>query len=403
MSRFFRRSFAFVLAFALAFAGNAAPAFARSGAGPEIGELPSGAPGPKPATGPLLTAPHDVPTVVVAAHDIPPVPSSYVKKDLGWLQLSYPPSASERVASLVHDADAVKTELVEALGQPVLERVEVRIAPTTADMARLAPPNAPPPEYAAGVAYNGMHFVLISMLAPRGAEAVDIDETFRHEMAHVALEDAVGGRHVPVWFNEGLAISLSNELVWGRRQTLMNATLQGTLIPLSDLDRSFPRDNHEVSIAYAQAGDFMQFLRRRSDHARFVSMIDRVKDGQPFDRAIADAYGSDLRKLEFQWRSDLERRFSIIPALTGGGLVWVLVIGALVFAYVRRRRRSKAILEKWEREEAIEDALAARAAAVADADAAAAEGIGSAVSIKRVSVKVAPAKVEHDGRWHTLH
>jgi hypothetical protein len=393
MPRGFRRFFAFLLAFALAFAGGQR---AHAGNVPEIGELPTGAPGPKPATGPMLTAPHDVPTTVAAAKDIPPVPSSYVKKDLGWLQLSYPPSASERVAPIIRDADAVKAELVEALGQPVLERVEVRIALTTADMARLAPVNAPPPEYASGVAYNGMHFVLVSMLQPRGAEAVDIEETFRHEMAHVALEDAVGAHHVPVWFNEGLAIALSNELAWPRRETLMKATLQGTLIPLSDLDRSFPRDNHDVSVAYAQAADFMQFLQRRSDHARFVSMIERVRDGQSFDRAIADAYGSDLRKLEFQWRSELERRFSIIPALTGGGLIWVAVIGALGFAYVRRRRRSKAILEKWEREEAIEDALAARAAAVADGDA-------ERVSIRRVSIKVAPAKVEHDGRWHTLH
>lgn len=397
MARGFRRFFAFVLAFALAFAGGRA-SYAASG--PEIGELPTGAPGPRVPTGPLLTAPHDVPTTVVAAKDIPPVPTSYVKKDLGWLLLSYPPSATERVASIVRDADAVKAQLVEALGQPVLERVEVRITLTTADMARLAPQNAPPPEYASGVAYNGMHFVLISMLQPRGAEAVDLDETFRHEMAHVALEDAVGGHHVPVWFNEGLAITLSNELAWARRETLMKATLQGTLIPLSDLDRSFPRDNHDVSVAYAQAADFMQFLQRRADHARFVSMIERVKDGQAFDRAIADAYGSDLRKLEFQWRSELERRFSIIPALTGGGIIWVVVIGALVFAYVRRRRRSKAILEKWEREEAIEDALAARAAAVADKDA---EDAAPAMSIRRVSVKVAPAKVEHDGRWHTLH
>jgi len=393
MRRFLRFIFAFVLAFALA-----APGVARAGEGPEIGELPSGAPGPRTPTGPALLAPHDVPSFVGVARDIPPVPTSYVTKNIGgWLTLSYPPSAEERVASVVRDADAVKSELVDALGQPVLERLEVRIAPTVADMARLGPASAPPPEYASGVAYNGMHFVLISMLAPRGAEAVDIDETFRHELAHVALEDAVGGRHIPVWFNEGLAISLSGELAWARRTTLINATLSGTLIPLSDLDRSFPRDNHDVSVAYAEAADFMQFLMRRADHARFVSMIERVREGKAFDRAIAEAYGSDLRKLEFQWRTDLERRFSIIPALTGGGLIWVLVMGVLVYAYVRRRRRTKAILEKWEREEAIEDALAARAAA---ADEQAAEP-----AFKRVSItaRAAPTKVEHEGRWHTLH
>src|SRR5262249_16603963 len=153
--------------------------------------------------------PHDVPIVLPTAREaIPPVPAGYVTKERGWLTLSYPPSAEERVASLLEDADSIKGDLAGELAQPILSHVEVRIAPTVADMARLAPPDAPPPEYASGVAYHGLHLVLLSMLAPHGADAVDLDEVFRHELAHVALEDAVQGKHVPVWFNEGLAIAL---------------------------------------------------------------------------------------------------------------------------------------------------------------------------------------------------
>lgn len=361
----------------------------------EIGALPPGASGH--ASGPTLVVPHDVPVLLPTARSaIPPVPSSYETKDLGWLEVSYPAGAGERVASLLRDAEAVKAELTSSLGQPVLSRVTVRVAPTVADMARLAPTDAPPPEYASGVAYHGMHLVLLSMLAPRGAEAVDLDEVFRHELAHVALEDAVGGRHVPVWFNEGLAISLSGELAMARTKTLWSATLSGTLIPLSELDRSFPRDNFDVSIAYAESADFMRFLTRKSDRLRFAALVGRVREGQPFDRAVAEAYGAELRRLELEWRGDLERRFSVIPILTGGGLIWVLVIAALVVAYVRRRRRAKAILARWEREEAIEDARLARLEA-ARADVAAAlldpAKVPSVVSIK----------VEHRGSWHTLH
>jgi hypothetical protein len=263
-------------------------------------------------------------------------------------------------------------------------------------MARLAPPDAPPPEYASGVAYNGMHFVLLSMLAPRGAEAVDLDEVFRHELAHVALEDAVLGKHVPVWFNEGLAIYLSGENPIPRTKTLWSATLSDTLLPLSDLDRSFPRDNFQVSIAYAESADFMRFLTRKSDRLRFAALIDRVREGQPFDRATAEAYGSDLRRLEFEWRGDLEHRFSVIPILTGGGLLWVLVIAALGFAYVRRRRRAKAILAQWEREEALEDARLAKAAA------ALADPLGSALGLAKVP-SATSVKITDDGRWHILH
>lgn len=391
MPRWCRHLFALLVAFATAFV---MPSAARA-SGPEIGALEG-----SQATGPAIVVPHDVP-VVLGREPLPPLPPSYVTKDLGWLELSYPPSASERVASIIEEADAFKAELTSFFGQPVLSRVTVRVAPTVADMARLAPPDAPPPEYASGVAYHGMHLVLLSMLAPRGAQAVDLDEVFRHELVHVALEDALGGRHVPVWFNEGLAISLSGELAMARRKTLWNATLSGTLIPLSELDRSFPRDNFEASIAYAEAADFMQFLTRKSDRLRFASMVERVREGQPFERAIADAYSADLRRLEFEWRSDLERRFSVIPILTGGGLVWVGLIGALVLAYVRRRRRTREILERWGREEALEDARLARL----EAERAAAFGFptdvpGPATAARANGVAV---KIEHQGRWHTIH
>jgi hypothetical protein len=149
-------------------------------------------------------------------------------------------------------------------------------------------------------------------------------------------------------------------------------------------------------VAYAESVDFLRFLQARSDRLRFASTIERVRSGQAFDRALGDAYGTDLRKLEFQWRSDVERRYSLIPLLAGGGILWVGVIGALGWGYVKKRRRAKAILAKWAEEEAIEDALLAQrareAADVSDAE------------LSRLSMRVrAPAKVEHEGNWHTLH
>lgn len=289
----------------------------------------------------------------------------------------------------------MKDLLVSTLGQPVLDHVMVRVAPTVSDMARLAPAEAPPPEYASGVAYHGMHLVLLSMLAPRGGDAVDLEEVFRHELVHVALEDAVLGKHVPVWFNEGLAMRLSGEQGWERRGLLWNATLSDTLLPLSELDRSFPRNSMAVNIAYAESADFMQYLSRRSDQLRFAAMIGRIREGQPFDRAVAEAYGEDLRRLEFQWRGDLEHRFSVIPILTGGGLIWVLVIAGLGVAYVKKRRRTKAILVRWGREEAMEDA---RLEALRRAEEAAAEEELVPSVVERVSLKI-----EDAGRWHTLH
>ena len=328
---------------------------------------------------------------------LPPVPATYQQKDMGWLHVSYVASAHERVAPLLRDAEENKAKLTDELAQPVLAHVELRIARTPEEMATLAPAEAPPPEYASGVAYPSLHLVLLTLSAPGSNEGVNLDEVFRHELSHIALEDAVLGQHVPRWFNEGLAVYQSGEDSMVRSRTLWDATLSKTVLPLADLDRGFPNDHYEVSIAYAESADFVRFLLRTSDQERFAALIERTKGGQPFDRALGDAYGSDLKKLEFQWREQLSKRYTLIPVLAGGSLVWVFVIGALVYGFVKKRRRAKTILERWGKEEA---AIDAAIGAASRAEARARDDGTDHVSIPRIQ---ALPKIEHDGSWHTVH
>jgi hypothetical protein len=170
------------------------------------------------------------------------------------------------------------------------------------------------------------------------------------------------------------------------------------LIPLADLDRGFPSGGYEVSIAYAESADFVRFLMRDADRARFGSFVERMRAGAGFDRALEDAYGTDVRKLEYEWREDVSHRVSFVPLLTGGEVVGSLMAVLAVVAFVKRRRRAKAKLAEWAREEAEADALeararerATRAIEVADDD-----------DMPPGSMPGIPV-VEHEGRWYTVH
>lgn len=357
--------------------------------------------------GPIESAPHDAPIVVQPnAIRIPDVPVGYSERDLGWLKLRYVPSAHDRVEPIIRRAEAMKAEMTDLFGQRVLDRLEVRIARTTDEMAQVAPEGIPPPEYASGVAYAPLHLVLLSLSSPEAAgEAPDIEEVFLHELSHIALYDAVLGQHVPRWFNEGLAIHASKESRFLRIRTLWDATLSKKIIPLAELDQSFPNERYEVSIAYAQSADFVRFLLRDADRARFESLIERVRTGTPFERALTDAYGTDLRKLEFQWLEEIAKRYTFLPFLTGGSLLWVLVFVVLVFGYVKRRKRTKATLERWAREEAEMDA-ALEAERLARAGAVAAEAAANDDGVfprGRAPIPSGLPKIEYEGRWHTLH
>ncbi len=345
-------------------------------------------------------SPRDVPIVVQpSAIVIPPLPETDQVRDLGWLRVAYPPSAHERVQPLLDDADDVKAQLADELGQPVLTRpIEVRIARSPEDMASLAPSEIPPPRYASAVALPGLRLVLLSMRAPATDEGTNLQELFRHELAHIALDDAVGSKHVPLWFNEGFAVHASNEDPYARLQALTGATLSKSLIPLSELDRSFPADHYEVSVAYAESADFVRYLLRQADRSRFAAMIDRTHKGEEFDRALADAYGTDARKLEYEWREELAKRYTFWPVLLSGSVVWVLVLGALAVGLVRKRRRDRTTLARWEREEREEAEEAARRAAISVAIHAEPPPVPDA----RPLTPSVP-KIEHEGDWHTLH
>jgi hypothetical protein len=333
-------------------------------------------------------APRDVPQVSnPSAVHIPPVPATYETKRLGWLTLSFAPSAHERVQPLLTEAEADKERLTEELGQSVLDHVEVRVARTADEMAMLAPADLPPPAYASGVAYPPLHLVILSLVGPGSADATDLPEVFRHELAHVALEDAVLGHHVPRWFNEGLAVHESGESSLLRVRTLWDATLSRTVIPLEELDRGFPSERQEVSIAYAESADFVRFLLRDGDHVRFAALVDRARKGEAFDSALADSYGTDVRKLEFQWREEIAKRYSFLPVLTGGSVLWVIVIGLSALGWARKKRKAKATLARWEAEEAL------AAAAVAPPE------VPDAIFVRPEALP----KIEHDGDWHTLH
>ena len=260
-------------------------------------------------------------------------------------------------------------------------------------MTSLVPRDFGVPPGASGVTYLSHRLVLLTLTQPTGGEATDLETVFRHELSHVALGDALDdstNRHVPRWFNEGLAIHESGEHRVVRMRDLWDATLFRQLLPFSELDQAFIDGRGRVGVAYAESADVVRFLLRGKDRLRFVGLIARLRGGASFDRALADAYGTDVRKLEYEWREDCAKRNTFAPMLASGSFVWVIAFAALVVGYRRRKRQTQATLARWEAEEHAQDLRTK----VADEDPPFAQPGAAHVGLP---------KIEHDGGWHTLH
>jgi peptidase MA superfamily protein len=360
-----------------------------------------------PAVSALPSSVADAPRTARGALRMPAVPVGFNSYDGGWIRFVYHPSSRERVQPLIAQADAVRHELIERLGFPALTEVRVEIARTPGEMATFAPAGAPYPDYAAGVAYSEIGLVLLSLTPVHAGTEQDLGEVFRHELAHVALHDAVNGQPIPRWFNEGFAVLASGETSFTRMRTMLMANVGGSLIPLHDIERSFPNDETQAQVAYAEAVDVVRFLIRREDVHRFHALIQNMRDGAAFDKAVLTAYSVDLTTLELEWRDDVSRRYTFWPILLSGTGFWAVALGIFVWAWRRRRRRDRLTLQQWAREEAAEDVLRARLAARTEAARVhivlSRNPEGGPAQATPALFEVEVPRVEHDGQWHTLH
>jgi len=360
-----------------------------------------------PTVSALPSSVSDAPRVGRGVLRLPPIPAGFNSYDAGWVRFIYHPSSRERVQPLIAQAEAVRHDLTERLGFPVLSEVRVEIARTPGEMATFAPSGAPYPEYAAGVAYSELGLVLLSLTPIHAGQEQDLGEVFRHELAHVALHDALNGQAVPRWFNEGFAVFASGESSFTRMKTLSMSTVGGSLIPLHELEGSFPNDETKAQIAYAEAVDVVRFLVRREDIHRFRTLVSELREGKAFEQAVLDAYAVDLATLELEWRDDASRRYTFVPLLLSGTFFWVIALGLAVWAWRRRKRRDKLTLQRWAREEAVEDLQRARLALRTEA---ARVHIvlakGAEIPVAQLAASASEVEVpvvEHDGSWHTLH
>ena len=368
---------------ALALAGVvtlAAAARASAGVSPySLGAVPP--PPPEAETGSF-----DVPRK-------PPIPVSFLSHEGAWIEFQYPPSARDRVGGIVAQADELRAELTEALGQTPLEGVEVRVARGIEEMSTLAPSGSPPDPQQTSVVYPQLRLIVLSL---GGGDSAELGSAFRLELARLALWEAVGGRTLPRWFSEGFAARFAREGEWAREWQLYRTALRRRTHTTAELDHAFEKGGAQGALAAAEATDFLTFLLKPEKTAKFAAAVERLRQGEEVGSALGAGYVSDIAVLEREWRSELGRRTTLTTILGGVGLP---SLGLLGFVLVRaaRRRRLAALRAKGQKR--------LRAKAALDAP-------RVHIVLSRREERVEPPmhapepevpKVEHEGQWHTLH
>lgn len=200
------------------------------------------------------------------------------------------------------------------------------------------------PAWGAAVALPGARTILLR------ADRDDLYATLRHELAHLALHQAVKGR-VPLWFDEGYASWAAAE--WDRLGVLdLNlAVVRGAVPDLRSLDGALRGSASTADAAYALAMSAVTELARRNPSGSLTPLLRRLEAGEDFDAAVLATTGLTMSQYDIEWRRTIRRRYSLATWLLAGGGWGLLAFSMWALVRVRRRAdlpRRAALDEGWE-------------------------------------------------------
>lgn len=222
--------------------------------------------------------------------------------------------------------------------------VHVVLAPESSPLARNAPGWVS--GYTDAVTSDAGSVVVL--LAERTPSYPDggLEEVLAHEVAHVLIHRAAGGRPVPRWFDEGLAMLAARSWRLRDETELALGVLSGPRVPLWKLDGLFQGDRRDVEHAYALAGTLVQDLLDRYGPAMPRLVLARLARGEDFDEAMRGATGATLLDIgeAFYARQASLKRW--IPILTSTAALWFGISLLAIVAGIRKRRRKAELSEE---------------------------------------------------------
>jgi hypothetical protein len=179
-----------------------------------------------------------------------------------------------------------------------------------------------------------------------------LEDVLRHEVAHVLISRAAGGRPVPRWFHEGLAVAV--ERPWGLedRSRLATAFLFGPRLTLEGIDRLFSGDQGAQSRGYSLAAAVVRDIMQEFGPAAPAEILRGMAGGSSFDTALARVTQRSAPSFETDFWNRQRTWTRWMPLLASSTLLWLGVIGLGTLAVRRRRRRAAELRRRWAAEEA---------------------------------------------------
>ncbi len=214
------------------------------------------------------------------------------------------------------------------------------------------------PEWAHAFALPGMRTMVVR--SPRwDRPEASFRQALVHELIHLVLYQQRGGRALPRWIDEGLALFYAEQLQWENRTLLSKALATGSLIPLQDIDNVLQFARSSADLAYQQSYSAVRYLLATYDIDAMRHIIAGYQAGEDMDALFLQATGSTMSGFEQEWLNHLEETQKWYWLTESDELIWLGIPVLFLLAVFALRRRNRRRLAQWQAEEAIAATLEA--------------------------------------------
>jgi hypothetical protein len=220
--------------------------------------------------------------------------------------------------------------------------IRVVLASDTSDWARRVPASV------AGFAVGEDNIVVLFPSRSPTYPQDSLEDVLHHEVAHVLITRAAGGRPVPRWFHEGLAMAA--ERTWGLEDQARLFRELVFVVPatLDEVNALFDQDDSARSRAYTLAGSFVRDLMHEHGSSAPGEILARMTAGVWFDDAFAQVIGHRVPDEEAAFWNRHRFWSRLGPFLTTTTALWMGVTMLALVAFVRRWQKNAALRRRWE-------------------------------------------------------
>ncbi|HPB30913.1 MAG TPA: hypothetical protein PLB62_05620 [Candidatus Sumerlaeota bacterium] len=261
----------------------------------------------------------------------------------------FPPEKEAAASFFLDMAEAARNRVEKTAGGPLDVEITIHWCPTEKDFFEKTSMH---PEHIAAAASPYRRAIFLNGEKINVLSSREILPVMIHEYAHIYLALTLRDR-LPRWLDEGLAMHLAGEWSMGRAISLTTSSVMGELIPITQMEGAFSGDKSVMNLAYLQSYSFTSHLIERVQGTNDLKgFLELLKDESARNRLLDDLDNRFiLMGLEKSWKSSLGGRFrNTIFLFTSGSVMWFGLASLFIAAYVKKRKRMREQMERWEEE-----------------------------------------------------